>query len=188
MSAGFEDMIKGGILAAFLGAGVQAAAEDVVATEEVEFPLETAAIVAATSSYFDSIEAVEAPAPDLPVFRIGALAMPASASLDAPAPFGPDRPVRHLTGYRISWYPVDRFLGSVDFMGTWNENRDLVCGYLTWDLTDPDAPELVHVSAVYVDLGELSGMEPSEAHQVLLDANCAYAEIDLNFTVFEPRG
>ena len=96
-------------------------------------------------------------------------------------------PVQHLTGYRINWYPVDRLLGAVDFMGTYDGNRNLVCGYVTWDLTDPKTPTLDHVVATYVDLAVLTDATPAEAQMALLDANCAYGEIDPNFTVFQPE-
>ena len=97
-------------------------------------------------------------------------------------------PVDHLTVYRITWYPMDRLYGTVDFMGTWDGNRNLVCGYLTWDLTDPDAPELETVSANFVDLAEMAGAGQVHVHQSLLEANCAYGAIEANYLVFEPAG
>ena len=93
--------------------------------------------------------------------------------------------VDRLTGYRISWYPVDRFLGSVDFMGTWDGNRNLVCGYVTWDLSDPDAPVLEDVSASFVNVAELSRQDDEAIHAALLDANCAYGAIEANYAFFE---
>ena len=114
----------------------------------VEFPAETAAIVQATSRLFDAVEAEAEPRPARPVISAPLTATPASLQLgntraDVLTSHGP---VDHLTGYRISWYPVDRFLGSVDFMGTWDGNRNLVCGFVTWDLSDPDAPVLDSVT------------------------------------------
>jgi len=97
-------------------------------------------------------------------------------------------PVRHLTGYRISWYPVDRLLGSVDFMGTWDGNRNLVCGYLTWDLSDPDAPVLENMEATFVKLETLLSEKPSDVHRILLEANCAYGAIDANYGFFDWAG
>ncbi|MGI9394390.1 MAG: hypothetical protein ACR2OY_07070, partial [Boseongicola sp.] len=110
-----------------------------------EFPVETAVLVAATVALFEAIEAENDAEPRIPEIRVEGLAVPASLSVDAaltrafPANMGP---VQHLTGYRINWYPVDRFLGAVDFMGTYDGNRNLVCGYVMWDVSDPDAPKL----------------------------------------------
>ena len=76
-------------------------------------------------------------------------------------------------------------LGAVDFMGTWNGNRDLVCGYLTWDLTDPSDVRLAQVNTSYLETRVLSDMTPADAQMALLEANCAYGEIDPNFAVFD---
>ena len=97
-------------------------------------------------------------------------------------------PLRHLTGYRINWYPTERFLGSVDYMGTWDGNRNLVCGYLIWDLGDPANPVLESVTANYVELGTLLGATAAEVHETLLEANCAYGAIDENFAFFDVDG
>ncbi len=159
----------------------------VSASETSEFPAETAAIVAATTALFDAVEGNAQRAPEIrPI--IGGIATPASLALETSktAALNLRGPVRHLTGYRISWYPVDRFLGAVDFMGTWDGNRNLVCGYVTWDLSDPDTPVLDRIVANYIDVSALSDATPADAHQQLLTANCAYGEIDPNFTVFEP--
>lgn len=157
---------------------------------EVEFPAETAALVAATVALFDAVEAGDGPDERAPVIRLPALATKVSLdTLDKKAGvLAQHGPVRHLTGYRITWYPVERFLGSVDFMGTWDRNRNIVCGYVTWDLSDPEAPVLDQISANYVDLAELSQKPATEIHEALLDANCAYGAIDANFTVFDPAG
>ena len=72
-------------------------------------------------------------------------------------------------------------LGVVDFMGTYDGNRNLVCGFVTWDMTDPDAPKLEHLSATYVDLGLLAVRHPGATHEALLNTNCAYGEIAPNF-------
>lgn len=170
------------MLVAALAASASASAP--ATSGNVEFPIETAAIVKATAAFFDRVEA-SAPAERKlpPVIGLPQLATPASLDLtDAQSQFDGERgPVAHLTGYRINWYPVDRMIGAVDFMGTWNENRDLVCGFLIWDLSDPALPALDSVVVNYVDVGDLSS---TDAHGALLDANCAYGEIDQNFTVF----
>lgn len=155
----------------------------------IEFSSETDALVAATTALFERVEA--APVSDGIELRLSGVAIPASAtpgpdvSEAFPAEYGP---VAHLTGYRINWYPVDRLLGAVDFMGTYDRNRGLVCGYVTWDLTDPATPRIDQLVANYVDIGSLAKRSPGATHAALLDANCAYGEIDPNFTVFDPAG
>lgn len=157
-----------------------------------EFPEEAAALLAATSTLFDTIEAdlsAEDSAPAFQGFRIKELATPANFTDDSALSraFPTNRgPVQNLTGYRISWYPVDRFLGAVDFMGTYDGNRNLVCGFVTWDLSDPEDPKLEHLVANYVDISLLSKLPAPDAHLALLESNCAYGEIDPNFTVFGP--
>ena len=166
------------------GLSASALASAPAASGNVEFPVETAAIVKATADFFDTVEA-SAPTPRkrAPVIGLPQLALPARLDMsEAQSQFGNDHgPVAHLTGYRINWYPVDRMIGAVDFMGTWNDNRDLVCGFLIWDLSDPALPTLDSVVVNYVDVSDLA---PADAHGALLDANCAYGEIDQNFTVF----
>ena len=169
--------------AAFILAGVFAssAAAEVQDAVELEFPEETAALVAATAALFDTAEAGGkdvAPQSSDRFLAIPATFTSATSGMKALTERGP---VRHLTGYRINWYPVDRFLGAVDFMGTWNGNRDLVCGYVVWDLTDPMSPTLESVVANYVDVATLDDAAAHEAHMALLDANCAYGEIAPNF-------
>lgn len=159
------------------------------ADQTAEFPEETRALVAATTALFEAVENT-APEPT-PRIRIEGLAIPANLTLseDASAVFPKGHgPVAHLTGYRVNWYPVDRLLGAVDFMGTYDGNRGLVCGYVTWDLSDTAAPQIDQLVATYLDLGDLARTEPHEAHATLLDANCAYGDLDLNFTVFDPAG
>ena len=154
-----------------------------------EFPEETEALVAAPAAFFDEVEQASPRTGErAPVIRIPDLARKIKgATPDAGAgELTRNGPVRHLTGYRINWYPVDRFLGSVDFMGTWNGNRNLVCGYLTWDLSRPEAPVLNAVTANFIDLDDFDGKSPSEIHEFLLEANCAYGAIDDNYAFFEP--
>lgn len=156
----------------------------------VEFPKETAALVEATTAYFDAIEATPQKRDRVPVIRMPELAqkIKTNVSLSENDALTQNGPVNHLTGYRISWYPVDRFLGTVDFMGTWDGNRNLLCGYLTWDLTHPEYPVLDDVTAHFLDLDELSAMEPALAHETLLEANCAFGAIDQNYAFVGPAG
>ena len=170
--------------AAFLPAQAQMPA---AVTGAAEFPAETAAIVQATAQLFDAVEAEAARRGSRPLIGRLVLATPASvggngAKTDVLVSRGP---VDHLTGYRISWYPVDRFLGSVDFMGTWERNRNLVCGFVTWDMSNPKSPVLDSVEATFIDISDLSGEAPEDIHAALLDANCAYGAIDANFAFFE---
>lgn len=152
-----------------------------------EFPAETAAIVQATSELFDAVEGGTKPRGKRPVVTAPIIATPASFRIGAArADVLTSRgAVDHLTGYRISWYPVDRFLGTVDFMGTWNGNRDLVCGYVTWDLSDPDKPVLEDIQANFVKVADLSRQDDEAIHGTLLDANCAYGAIEANYAFFE---
>ncbi len=155
---------------------------------DLEFPAETAVIVAATAELFQSLETGSAPERrTTPVIQVPQLATKAAFDSDAKVnALTGHGPVQHLTGYRISWYPVDRFLGSVDFMGTWDGNRNLVCGYVTWDLSNPEQPELDTVTANFVDLSVLEGQAPSDIHEALLEANCAYGAVEANYTLFDP--
>lgn len=164
------------------------AAGSEIVSDEIEFPAETAAIVTATAALFDAVEGSEDRArPAAPVIRLPRSLTPASLStIDGKAVVLTENgPVKHLTGYRITWYPTDRFLGSVDFMGTWNGNLNLVCGYVTWDLTDPESPVLDEVQANYLDIGDLALAHDEKIHAALLDANCAYGAIDANYAFFE---
>lgn len=157
------------------------------AAASAEFPTETAAIVQATSQLFDAVEGGVEPRRSRPVISRPVLATPASLRVRSETAdvLTSKGPVDRLTGYRISWYPVDRFLGSVDFMGTWDGNRNLVCGYVTWDLSNPKAPVLEDVTATFVDVGDLSKASDEEIHAALLDANCAYGAIEANYAFFD---
>ena len=150
------------------------------------FPDETQALLTATSTLFDEVEAGATSRQKKPVISIPRLIKPVSS--DPRDAFESHGRLRHLTGYRVSWYPTDRLLGSVDFMGTWDGNRNLVCGYVTWDLSEPGAPVLEQVSANYLDVSSLSGMSDARIHSALLEANCAFGAIDPNYTLFDPAG
>ncbi len=156
----------------------------------LEFPVETEAVILATAALFDRVEAGgEVPVRKRPVIRMPRLAQKASVvSEGGPEPLTINGPLRHLTGYRIDWYPTDRFLGSVDFMGTWDGNRNLVCGYLTWDVSDPANPVLETVVANYVDIGALQRGTTAQIHQALLEANCAHGTVAANYAFFDPAG
>lgn len=169
----------GGLLA------VPAQAELNVSLTE-EFPDETQVLLAATAMLFDEVEEQSAPARKKPVISLPNLVTPVSN--DPREALELHGKLRHLTGYRINWYPTDRLLGSVDFMGTWDGNRNLVCGYVTWDLSDAGDPVLEQVNANYVDLSELTNQSNESIHATLLEANCAFGAIDPNFTLFDVTG
>ena len=159
------------------------------ATAGSEFPRESAALVSATQAYFDAVEGPEVHRGTKRPTIIGLPLAATKASVAAESgPLKRMGPVRNLTGYNVTWYPVDRLLGTVDFMGTWDGNRNLVCGYLTWDLDDPANPELVSVDANYLSLDDLSGQPAEDIHQALLDANCAFGALDENYAFFDVAG
>ena len=178
--------------AAFLLTGVpmsSAQAEASTSAESAsEFPIEMAALVAATAQLFEAVESSfeRRPGSD-PVISIPDAITPATVdAFDTKASVLTARgAVDHLTAYRIEWYPLDRFLGSADFMGTWDENRNLVCGFVTWDLTVPEAPELESVTATFLDVSNLAVGSDEQIHAALLEANCAFGAIDPNYAFFE---
>ena len=175
--------------AAVIAAG-SAVADESDAALVLEFPTETEALVAATAALFDEVQSGDAEkGAARPVIRLPELALKVRAEAVEPSDtLTLHGPLRHLTGYRINWYPTDRFLGAVDFMGTWDGNRNLVCGYLIWDLSDPEVPVLDTVTATYVELGDLLGAEEAEVHETLLEANCAYGTVEANYSFFDVAG
>ncbi|NNE80969.1 MAG: hypothetical protein HKN18_11935 [Silicimonas sp.] len=191
MMSMFDQRLTWALAAIATGFSAPLSAEPASGEFSVEFPTETAAIVAATSALFDAVETADVlDDKPVPVIRLTDIATKASVDtgVDKADPLTERGPLQHLTGYRISWYPVERFLGSVDFMGTWDGNRNLVCGYLTWDLTEPAAPVLETVMATYIDMGELVGATPEAIHETLLEANCAFGAIEANYQIFDPQG
>ncbi len=189
MKSMLQYLFRGAVCAGVLVMGVTSSfgASDIPSSPSEEFPVETDALVMATEALFDAIEsstAAQAAASSAARIRIIGDAIPINATPpdSAYTAFPSERgPVKHLTGYRVTWYPVDRMLGVVDFMGTYDGNRNLVCGFVTWDMTDPDMPKLEHLNATYVDLGLLAVRHPGATHEALLNANCAYGEIAPNF-------
>ena len=165
-------------------------ASDQDSVELAEFQSETETIIAATIAFFEAAEraAQDRSTPTTPVIGLPQAVSPVSLKASDPALeiLTDHGAVQHLTAYRINWYPLSRLLGTVDYMGTWNSNRNLVCGYLSWDLSDPEAPVLEDVKANYVDLAELASASPDQVHEALLEANCAFGAIDVNFAYFEP--
>ena len=183
--------VLGVALAESFGVGAHAAQFPIDLNVSDEFATETAALIAATTTLFEQVEAESGERKARPVISAPILATPAVADVEpAPTPTeidvlkGKGR-VNHLTGYEITWYPVDRMLGSVDFMGTWNGNADLVCGYVTWDLSDPAAPVLDEIEATFVDVSALLQDPDADVHGALLDANCAFGSVEINYAYFE---
>ena len=169
---------------------VLAATAPAVASDSIdpEFPQETVALVNATVAYFESVEAEAGPKKRPPVIGLPQALKPSKVKATDTGILTRKGPVQHLTGYRITWYPTERLLGTVDFMGTWDGNRNLVCGYLTWDLTDPDSPVLSDVTASFVETATLADASPDDVLGQLLDANCAFETIDENQHFFDVSG
>lgn len=92
-------------------------------------------------------------------------------------------PVRDLTAYEITWYPVDELMGAVDFVGRYNDGESLVCGYVLWEFGSGPTPRLRGYQANYVDISDLAGMSELEVGEALMNANCAYTDIDSNFAL-----
>lgn len=152
-----------------------------VASGAPEFPRETEALVQATVSLFEETEARSFPE-ITPTLRLTPVQTSTNGGETPNEAFSPDHgPVRHLTGYRITWYPVDTLLGAVDFMGTWDNSRNLVCGYVTWDLSDPDAPVMRDLVTNYIDVSDIIGEDSAAQEAALLDANCAFGDVDANY-------
>lgn len=171
-------------------AALPAQAADRTSSEALEFPAETAALIAVTTALFHEAERAAAGKQSTEQPVIGRPRILSPATLESPDlalnALTNHGAVRNLTGYRINWYPMSRLLGTVDFMGTWNSNRDLVCGYVSWDLSKSNDPVLESVQANYIDLNELDSASPEMVHKALLDANCAFGAVDANFAFFEP--
>lgn len=161
---------------------------DPLGVQVSEFPTENAALIEATLSFFEAVENETAPKSRVPVIGLPLTVTKSKAVAGESNVLTRMGPVQHLTGYNITWYPTDVMLGTVDFMGTWNGNRNLVCGYLTWDLSDPSAPELQSVSASFVDLGALSHTSDVQIHRSLMRANCAYGDVEANYRLFDVTG
>jgi hypothetical protein len=178
------------ISAACLAAPLSAARADDAPDALIEFPDESRALIRATQAFFDQIEATSDRQKQPAIIGVPLSITRSSARVDPDTKDLMTRmgPVGHLTGYRITWYPVETLYGTVDFMGTWNGNRNLVCGYLTWDLSDPDAPELETVSASFVDIAALATASDSDIHEILLEANCAHGAIEANYRMFDVTG
>ena len=156
-------------------------------SDAAESPTETAAITAATAAFSEQLEsASDTGVPQIRIEGGQARQIAFTATEDAPLPLTEDHGgLRQLTGYRINWYPVDRFLGAVDFMGVYGEDQDLVCGYLLWDVSDPDLPVLDKVVADYMIATDVAAMPEDEAHQRLLEANCAHGALAPNYAFLD---
>ncbi len=167
---------------------VTSARADDVRPSHPEFPEENAALVAATAALFDRIEAGAKPQSKTPVFKAPFKIVRSSVRQDKADALTVKGPVSHLTGYNITWYPTDRLLGIVDFMGTWDGNKNLVCGYLTWDMTQPDSPVLQAVAVSFVDVSHVARGTSLDIENDLLTANCAFSEIEQNYRFFDVTG
>jgi hypothetical protein len=172
-----------GVYIALLLSGAQVGAEAL----RSEFPSEERALVAATSAFFDAVETPSDSAGHEFFSDAFAAAVPLEdwQSLRL-AQLTDHGPVTGLTAYRITWYPVDKLLGAVDFVGRDAEGRNLVCGYILWEFGTASAPELRWYQANHLDTWELSALSPEEQGNRLLEANCAHTDIEANFALSKP--
>ena len=147
-----------------------------------QYAAETERLVDATADLFDRLEAGADAGADRP--RIELRLKPQPMSFGAPdGALRPEYgPVRDLTGYRVTWYDTERLIGTVDFVGTWGDGRHLICGYVSWDMSG-DAPALDDLVADYLETGALAASAEDDAHLALIEANCAYGEIEANFAL-----
>jgi hypothetical protein len=149
-----------------------------------EFPLEERALVEATAEFFDAVEATSAKG------RASSYADPfaATAATDEGRETRISQartaaPLTGLTGYRITWYPVDTLLGAVDFVGRDETGRNLVCGYILWEFSGDAEPRLRDYDATYVDTWALAALSPEEQGKRLIEANCAFNDVESNFAL-----
>jgi len=176
--------IRAVLLSALLLAGPPAAAEGLYPSQMPEFGPETLSLVRATEELFESLEAESARSAPTERFQLRPVlrdaeptGLPAAGRHALSAENGP---VTNLIAYEITWYPTDRLSGTVDFVGTWKNGRNLVCGYVTWDMSDPARPTLATMTTSYLDTGTLLRLPADAAHAELLRANCAFGEIEPN--------
>jgi hypothetical protein len=169
-----------GVFAALLLSGAHIGAQALSS----EFPSQERALVDATSAFFSAVEdpstaggheffsdafAAAVPLEDWRNLRLAQLT--------------DHGPITGLTAYRITWYPVDTLLGAVDFVGRDADGRNLVCGYVLWEFSDNTSPQLRWYEATHVDTWELAALSPEEQGKRLLEANCAYTEVEANFAL-----
>ncbi|NRB01237.1 MAG: hypothetical protein HRU32_15750 [Rhodobacteraceae bacterium] len=149
-----------------------------------EFPIEEQALVKATNRFFDLVEDQETTAPVDFYSEAWAMNMPLESweeeRVSQLVDYGP---VRDLTAYKITWYPVDELMGAVDFVGRYNDGESLVCGYVLWEFGTGGTPRLRGYKANYVEISDLAGMSDLQIGEELLNANCAYTDIDANFAL-----
>jgi len=92
-------------------------------------------------------------------------------------------PLKNLTAYRITWYPVDTLLGSVDFVGRDGEDGGLVCAFVLSEFVEGSDPKLRVYEATHIDPDTIKGLSPGEAGARLLAANCAFTSLDANLAL-----
>ncbi|MEL7027435.1 MAG: hypothetical protein AAGO57_09445 [Pseudomonadota bacterium] len=157
---------------------------------EIDFGPETLALVAATETLFDALEAEGMQAEDTPRLQLRSLGANPVAMVLPEAGRAALRddlgPVADLTAYDITWYPGKKLAGSVDFVGTWKDGRNLVCGYVTWDMSDPRDPNLAAMTTSYLDTKNLVRLPDAAAHGELLRANCAFGALEPNLELVRP--
>lgn len=149
-----------------------------------EFPIEERALMKATDGFFRYVEDPTDTRPMTFYADAWAMNMPLDVwqeqRISQLVDYGP---VRDLTAYKITWYPVDELMGAVDFVGRYDDGESLVCGYVLWEFGSGPTPRLRGYQANYVDISSLAGMTQTEIGEELLEANCAFTDIDANFAL-----
>lgn len=149
-----------------------------------EFPIEERALVKATDRLFSFIEDQDSTTSTDFFADAWAMNLPLEnwqeERVSQLVDYGP---VRDLTAYQITWYPVDQLLGAVDFVGHYDGGESLVCGYVLWEFGTGPTPRLRGYQANYVEVSDLRNMSELEVGEALLNANCAYTDIDSNFAL-----
>ena len=149
-----------------------------------EFPSQERALVDATTAFFSAVEDPSANSGHEFFSDAFAAAVPLEEwrSLRV-AQLTDHGVISGLTAYRITWYPVDTLLGAVDFVGRNEDGANLVCGYVLWEFSEGASPQLRWYEATHVDIRELATLSPEEQGKRLLEANCAYTEVEANFAL-----
>jgi hypothetical protein len=149
-----------------------------------EFPVEERALVRATSAFFEAVESPDKTASYDFFSEAYAAAVPLTEWQDKQLrQLVANGPLKDLTAYRITWYPLDELMGAVDFVGSDQDSNALVCGYVLWEFSEETEPRLRWYEATHLDPVQLEKMSAEDASAKLLEANCAFTDLDANFSL-----
>lgn len=154
-----------------------------------DYSMETSSIIAATHALLDGLEVpggLPDAAPSLELRLKDAGADTRLTPVGAPSePELPDQltSMANLTPYRLNWFDEDGLIGAIKFVGNWQDTRNLVCGYVAWDMSEWNAPTLVALEFEYLETPALLRLSDSEARTALRDANCAYFTVEANLAL-----